>query len=268
MYKYSIGFRMKFDDIKSEDIEKVVTDYLEKFDRYEIKVTKNIISSGKISVLLNVSEKIAKSKFSLHLPKDVLSNKESYDETIKFIEILSHYRSTNKVYLIAHIPHSNYRKFLDRILNISERLPNNYVLLLENEKTSNNNEYLKQINKICYLLIKNKINNTGICLDIGHLLFGFYEEGIVEEEALSQLKKMTNIVYKIEQIHIHDYLKTDHLPLKKGIMNIDSISKFIIENDLKVPIIIESTVKKPEQDGIKQVSILNQSLKGIKEMKL
>ena len=102
MYKYSIGFRMKFDDIKSEDIEKVVTDYLEKFDRYEIKVTKNIISSGKISVLLNVSEKIAKSKFSLHLPKDVLSNKESYDETIKFIEILSHYRSTNKVYLIAH----------------------------------------------------------------------------------------------------------------------------------------------------------------------
>ena len=83
MDKYSIGFRMKFDDIELEDIEKVVADFLRRFDRYEIKVTKKLISSGKISVLFEVSERLASGKYSLYFPKDVLSNTQVYAETKK-----------------------------------------------------------------------------------------------------------------------------------------------------------------------------------------
>lgn len=81
MEEYSIGFRMKFDSVELEDIVKVVTEFLNRFDRYEIKVTDNIISSGKIYVLLEVSEKLASGKYSLHFSKDVLSNSQSYAET-------------------------------------------------------------------------------------------------------------------------------------------------------------------------------------------
>ena len=48
MDKYSIGFRMQFDDVKPEDIVERVTDYLDIFDRYEIKVTNNILYTNYI----------------------------------------------------------------------------------------------------------------------------------------------------------------------------------------------------------------------------
>ena len=67
MEEYSIGFRMKFDNVEPEDIVKVVIEFLNRFDRYEIKVTDNIISSGKIHVLLESSERLASGKYSLHL---------------------------------------------------------------------------------------------------------------------------------------------------------------------------------------------------------
>ena len=81
MKEYSIGFRMKFDNIEPENIAKSVTIFLARFDRYEIKVTSDIIYSGKIYQLLKISEKLASGRYSLHLPKDVLYNERSYAET-------------------------------------------------------------------------------------------------------------------------------------------------------------------------------------------
>lgn len=267
MKECSIGFRMKFDNVEPEDIVKVVTEFLNRFDRYEIKVTNNIISSGKIYVLLEASKKLASGKYSLHLPKDVLFNAQTYAETKKMIKMLQHYESTKKVYLIMHIPYGNFYEYLEYILSISIVLPKNYILLLENEKTdSNNYKYLMQIDELCALLCKQKIANVGICLDIGHLLFGAHKEGITQKSCLAQLKEMSCILSMVKQIHIHDYLSTDHLQLGEGIMDLENVFKFIVKNGLIVPIIIETTVKQPEYDGINQISIISQKLKNIEEM--
>ena len=264
MDKYSIGFRMKFDDIELEDIEKVVADFFKRFERYEIKVTKKIVSSSKISVLLEVSERLASGKYSLHFPKDVLSNTQVYSETKKIIKMLQHYKSTNKIHIITHIPYGNFQEYLKYILSISMDLPENYILLLENGKLdSDNYKYLMQIDELCAILCKQGITNVGICLDVGHLLFGFHEEGKTQEYGLTQLKRMSYILSMTRQIHIHDYCYTDHLQLGKGLMELESVSKFIVENGLIVPIIIEATVKRPEHDGIKQISIMNQELRSI-----
>lgn len=264
MKEYSIGFRVKFDNIKSENIAKFVIDFLSKFDRYEIKVTNNIISSGKIYPLLEISEKFANGKYSLHLPKDVLSNAQAYAEIQKLIGILQNHKSTEKVHLITHIPYGDFQRYLGYILNIAMKLPENYILLLENEEFSSNNyNYLMQINELCALLCKQGITNVGICLDIGHLLFGFHKEGIKQEACLIQLEKMSSILSMIKEIHIHDYLNTDHLQLGKGIMDLECVLEFIVKNSLFVPLIIETTVKQPEHDGKEQILKLRSIIRSI-----
>ena len=49
-------------------------------------------------------------------------------------------------------------------------------------------------------------------------------------------------------------------------MDLDNALKFIVENGLIVPIIIETTVNQPEHDGIKQILMMSHKLKNIKEM--
>lgn len=49
-------------------------------------------------------------------------------------------------------------------------------------------------------------------------------------------------------------------------MSLENVSRFIVENGLMVPIIIEATVKQPEHDGVKQIFIMSQALKNIEEM--
>lgn len=256
---------MKFDNIEPEDIVKVISDFLQKFDRYEIKITKNIISSGKISKLLKVSEELASSKYSLHLPKDILCNTQSFIETKKLINMFQHHKSASKVYLVTHIPYSEFYEYLKFILDISIELPENFILLLENESMEINNcQYLKQINELCAFLCYKQILNVGICLDIGHLLYGFHKEGLTQDYCIMQLEKMSYIISLIKQIHIHDYSNTDHLQLGSGMMNLELVSRFIIQNKLLVPIIIETTIKDPEKEGIHQISLLSTKLKTIK----
>ena len=261
MQQYSIGYRMNFDNVFLKDIRDTITNYLELFDRYEIKVTKNLISSRKINLLLDVSKQLAAGKYSLHLPKDILTNESSYHELLDLITIFCIHESSEKIYLITHLPYNGSLEYLQKILNISEILPNNYVLLLENEQISSDNcEYLKQINSLFYILNKQHIFNVGFCLDIGHLLFGFFTEGIAEKNAFLRLQNSPYILSAIKELHIHDYLNKDHLQLHQGIMNLDSASSFILKNNLIVPIIIESTVKEPKIDGINQINLITQYL--------
>ena len=265
MKEYSIGFRLNFDNIESEDILKMLSNYLSIFDRYEIKITNNIISSKKIHILLEVSEKLAYGKYSFHLPKDVLSNLQSFYETKKLIRILKCHNNAERIYLITHIPNSNFDEYLKYILNILNDLPKNYMLLLENERVNKNNfAYLNQINELCSLFHKQNFANIGICLDIGHLLSGSHMEEIEQNYCLYQLAKMNYILPIIKQIHIHDYFKTDHLQLGSGIMDLEGTIKFILKNDLIVPIIIETTVNNPEYDGLRQVLMVDHELKKLR----
>lgn len=262
MSRYSIGYRMKFDNVETEEIKEVLMVYLKRFERYEIKITKGLLlSPSKIESLIKVSEKIASGKYSIHLLKDILTVKNDLESTKGFIPLLQKNKISNEVYLITHIPFVNPMKYLKVILNISKLLPSNYILLLENIEIYNGNfEYLRQINNLFCILDMKNIKNVGMCLDIGHLLFGFYEEKIMENDGLTYLEKMSYIISRIKEIHIHDYCKTDHLQLGEGLMDLGIVSNFIFKYNLDVPIIIETTVKEPKEDGIRQIEILDEFL--------
>lgn len=260
MKKYPIGYRVKFDYASPEDIEKFITQYFELFDRYEIKVTNELISSGKAELVFKLSEKMAKGKYSIHIMKNVLNSSQEYISMVNLLKILSNVNALNEIYIVTHIQYNPF-KVLPRIVEISNMLPKNYILLLENVVlTSNNEKYLEQIDDLCNTLDKKNINNIGICLDIGHLLYGCSRENISELSILSKTKKMPNFLSRLKQIHIHDYMEQDHLQLRTGLMNLNLISEFIKKNDKIVPIIIESTVKNPNIDGITQVKIMEELL--------
>ncbi|MBR6504525.1 MAG: hypothetical protein IKT41_02215 [Clostridia bacterium] len=262
MKNISIGHRLKFDNINPEDLETFILNYIKLYNRYEIKVTKELLSSGKVELLLNISEKIAKGKYSLHVFKDVLNNPDSYDMLQELIKVLSKFDTSNEIFLITHIPQKNILSYLSKIFDISKILPRNYILLLENIVCENKNEgYLKQINTLCCILKANNINNVAICLDIGHLLFGFNKENISEGKAISLLEEMPYILSKITEIHIHDYCEKDHMKLKEGTMNLESVSNFIKNNGLNVPIILEVNVNEFSVDGIAQIAIIKKLCK-------
>ena len=262
MGKYSIGFRMKFDDVEPEDIRRIIIEYLQKFDRYEIKITKHLISSGKIKAVLDASEELANGRYSLHLLKNLLSDEQSYAETIQLINVLQDYKTSDMIYLVTHIPSGDLMEYLGKIIDISTKLPENYILLLENEeKNSDNQQYLRQINRLCYALQRKNILNVGICLDIGHLLFDLHNEGISSEIGLALVSKMQYMLSQVKEIHVHDYNEKSHLQLQKGMMDLGIVSKFIIANSLIVPIIIEATVVRPDEDGVRQVLIMKENLK-------
>lgn len=261
MNKYSIGYRLRFDDIISKDIGDFIKNYLELFDRFEIKLTEDLVSFGKLEYILKISEKLAREKYSMHIYKDVFYNNDAYGKMLKLIEVLTRYKPSEKVYLITHIPFQTGLEYLSKVFEIVNVLPDKYVLLLENvELESNNLDYLKQIYNMCKVLEEKNIQNVGLCLDIGHLLYGCSKENISESEVLNMLQEYKILLSKVMQIHIHDYLDTDHLQLNTGIMNLKIVSEFIVKNKLNVPIIIESTVKLPEDDGIRQVRIMEELL--------
>lgn len=261
MTNNSIGFRLKFDDMKPEDIEKFLFNYLKIFNRFEIKVTKNLISSGGLEYVLSVSKKIADGKYSIHLLKDILTCKSSYEDTIQTISKMKNLESTKKIMLITHLPFQITREQIECIFQISKILPQNCLLLLENMLINKNNyEYLRKIDKLCLVLDEKNIKNVGMCLDFGHMLFGFHKEGIKEKNVFLFLKKMPNINSKIYEIHIHDYLERDHMQLQKGRTNFTDVSKFIKSNNLNVPIIIETNVRDAKRDGIEQVKSLKKFL--------
>lgn len=257
MYKYSIGFRMNFDTVRPEDMRSFVTRYLENFDRYEFKVTNQLLSSGKIVKLLCMSEKLANGKYSLHLPKDSLFNVGSYNQTCRMIEYLKFHIPRNKVFLVTHIPYKNFSFYIEKLLNLLKILPENYVLLLENIQIFDGNfNYLEQINDLFSYLNKNNIKNVGFCIDFGHLLFGCSYEGISQKQALLKLHSMQFLMPCIKEIHIHDYNKVDHLQLHTGLLNLKLLSTFIKKSNLCVPIILEVSIINPNDDGIKQISII------------
>ena len=85
-------------------------------------------------------------------------------------------------------------------------------------------------------------------------------ENVSEQDGLFQILKIKYFLSKIKEIHIHDYNEKDHLQLQKGVMNLGMVSSFILNNNLEVPIILEVTIAKPEEDGEKQVSIMRKYL--------
>ena len=108
---------------------------------------------------------------------------------------------------------------------------------------------------------KSNINNIKFCLDFGHLFFSFYKDNKSQEEVLKELSTYINIMQNIEEIHLHDFNEElDHLHIGGGLLKLDNIAKFILANELECPIIIETTVSNPNEDGRKQIQLVQQIL--------
>ncbi len=254
----NIGFRIKLKLEQHIELEKVIRDYSLLFGRYEIKVTKNICNKETLSRVVMLSRKYLDRNFSFHLAKNILNDNEELEKTICLFKILQENQYSG--IFVTHIPYyidsDAYKSILTYISNL---VPLGSVLLIENELTHRNKEYIQKICNLFCWLSENGIENIKMCLDLGHLFYGCYTEKISQEEILCFLPQ--NIIKNIKQIHIHDFDRdSDHLQLGTGLLNHELCSAFIHRNNLDVPIIIEVTVKEPEQDGMLQCKIVERIL--------
>lgn len=248
-----IGFRIKF---KDNNLEEMIREYSLLFKRYEVKITKSFYSEEYLKSFIILSRKYLKNNFSFHLEKNLFSDNESLEKTKKLFNVLGYMNF--KGLLVTHMPEYIELSRCEFILEcLSRNLPNGCILLLENVVCDDNMEYLKKIDELFEMISKKKITNVKICLDFGHLLFSFNKSGINQYDALDILKNSKNIINNIREIHLHDFnAQTDHLQLKKGIVDFSNLSVFLNKNKIKCPIILEVNVFKPENDGVQQINVV------------
>ena len=100
MNKYSIGYRLRFDDIISKDIGDFIKNYLELFDRFEIKLTEDLVSFGKLEYILKISEKMLRTALILW----------TYFNT----------KDGNIIFACPKINPSDYKKIKERVAKIQD----------------------------------------------------------------------------------------------------------------------------------------------------
>ena len=256
----SIGFRMNFDKKQYEELEKIIKQYSALFERYEIKVTDSFENAEYVRSIINFSKEYLKDKFSLHIPKNILE----YGEELKKCELLFQILQDMKYEgnLITHIPSDiDFEKYESILMKLSQIIPSNSMLLLENIVVERSTEYLIKINNLFESLDKSGINNIKFCLDFGHLVFSFYKNDKSQGEALKELSNCIHIMQNIKEIHLHDfYGELDHLHLGRGLLKLENIAKFIVSNAISSPIIIETTISNPNKDGCEQIELVKQIL--------
>lgn len=196
-----------------------------------------------------------KDSFSFHLMKNILENEENLERCKYLFEILGDMEYEGL--LITHIPIDiDFQTYKYTLGYLSKVLPINNILLLENVVVNDNIGYLKKIDELFLMLDQYNLDNIKFCLDFGHLLFSFYKEGFTQYQALESLEKYKNILKNVKEIHLHDFnISFDHLHLKEGMIDLDQLSNFIEANYIRCPIILETTIKNPKEDGKQQVEI-------------
>ena len=94
-------------------------------------------------------------------------------------------------------------------------------------------------------------------------MFGAFEEGISEEDVFKYVSQKEILLNKTKEIHLHDFdITKDHLLLGQGKLNLNLLSNFISNHLKNVPVIVETNIKNPKIDGIKQVEISKLILTG------
>lgn len=262
-----VGFRLKFDNISKFNISNFLISYVSKFDFFEIKLTNMLLREDKLRYILKLSKKYAAGKYSIHLPKNFLDEEFDYENRLEIIRILKEIKCIDKISLILHMPYCYDEAFILKLYNLAIELQE-YYILLENEKILKSNmEYLKSIDSIIkYLVEEKKIENVGICFDIGHFQYGILKEGISSQKIYFSLFEFEYFSKYIKEYHLHDYnQEIDHLHLKDGIMSLDDVSKFIRKINTSLPIILEINIINPDLDGKQQIKIVETEIL-IKEM--
>lgn len=258
-----IGFRLKFDDIAKCNLKPFLLNYISKFDFFEIKLTNNLLKEDKFRYILEISEKYAKGRYSIHLPKNFLDPKFNKDIKKEIIQNLNMLNCKEKINLITHMPFYYDNLFIQESYCILKEVENKYCILLENEKKFEANlKYLKSINDIINCLVETyEVKNLGICFDIGHFLYGLFKENIESDKAYNILLKMRYFGEYIREYHLHDYNeRSDHLHINNGKMNLVEVAKFIQKVSINYPIIIETNIINPCCDGLEQIKIVKSKI--------
>ena len=243
-----IGFRLPRHMIE----KKLLKDYFKIFDFIEIKIG-NSISDKELDSLINLLfECISQEKVSIHLPKNSLYDLKEYETCIKIIKKIVKYK-IKRINLVVHFEFYNFI-IINRILYLVSILKDQENLLIENVcKFYENEKYISEMENVLKTVNSSKL---GVCMDFGHYLFGCLKEGIEQERAIDRLLKHTLLVKKINELHMHDFnQQRDHLTIGTGNM----MMKLIFEKmpiNVSVPIVIESTVKDPNKDGLNQVIMI------------
>lgn len=256
----SVGFRMKFRKKQYDEIEEIIKQYSVLFERYEIKVTDSFENGEYVRNIINLSKKYLKDKFSLHLPKNILEDGEKLKRCKLLFQILQDMKYDGN--LITHIPFDiDFEKYESILVQLSQIIPSNSTLLLENIVVEKSSEYLIKINRLFERIDKSNITNIKFCLDFGHLVFSFYKNDKSQGKALKELSNCINIMHNIREIHLHDFNEElDHLHLGEGVLKLENITNFIAINGIRCPIIIETTISNPNEDGCKQIELVKQIL--------
>lgn len=253
-----IGFRLKFDDISNYNLKNFLLNYVSKFDFFEIKLTNTLLKENKLPYILELSEKYAKGRYSIHLPKDFLNSEFDSNIRQEIIRCLKNFKCTSQIFLILHMPYYYNAEFLQKLSKLTKALEKNYCILLENEKNLKSNlEYLKKIDFVIGYMIQKNIKNIGICFDIGHFQYGILKEGVSSELIYSSLSSLKHFSKYIKEYHLHDYNENqDHLQLRHGIMKLEEVSNFINKINGNCPIILEANINNPDLDGKQQIKIV------------
>ena len=234
-----IGFRVPYDYVDPEFAHR----YFEFFQFMECKV--NDSSESVLKYLQN----IPKGQYSIHLEKDALYNEEAFMRTISLITELKKVGASN-IFFVTHFCY-DCNDACKKIDMLTESLPSESVLLLENEKVSKENyKYLESLKSLA-----KEHKRCAICFDIGHYLSGCLLEGINQTSAVRHLRKQEDFRDQVLEIHIHNYIQGhDHLNLGTGQLDFSKLCT--LKFDKCKVCIIETQVIDPECDGTEQVNFL------------
>lgn len=244
MIMNKFGFKIKIEFTEKIDIIKV-EDWIKKYQYYfqiiQFKLKFKNVNEEIIRKILGVMNLNFGTNCFFHM-----NSKNIQDEN--FIEELNFYMRNAffKKTLIVHIDETDYNQKID---NIESILDDKTILCLENvDRVDDIYKYFGMIESIFDRKSSHKIY---FCLDLGHalnhLVFDY-------ENFLSYLNSKKKLLKKIKLIHLHDFNGIeDHLKIGEGILNIESVKKFLLINSLiEVPIILEIPLLEL-QEGVKEI---------------
>lgn len=241
-----IGFRVPSAIINSSFLYQ----YFNLFDFIEVKVKNK-------NDFLSVQKKLnhaCSGKWSVHLPKRMLYDEVELNNAIEILECINNC----KVYPLNAVTHFyGYESgMISELKKLRKKVPREVEICIENIQTYNT----KYINELEYVIQSLEKDNISICMDLGHLMYGGIKLGYTQIELTRMLKNKCSICQNIKEIHIHDFnFQTDHITLSKGILDRRLVCE-ILQSLPVVPIIIETNVKKAEEDGVIQINWVKEIL--------
>jgi len=224
--------------------------YFKLFDFIEVKVKKQYD-------FLSLQKELNSDclgKWSIHLPKRMLYDESEFNTAMQILECINNC----KVYPLNVVTHfyGYESEMISKLRKLRKKIPKEVEICLENIQTYNT----KYIDELEYVIHRLEKENISICIDLGHLMYGGMKLGYTQIELIKMLKSKRSICKNVKEIHIHDFnLQTDHITLSKG--KLDRLMLCELFQFLPiVPIIIETNVRKADEDGLMQVSWVKEIL--------